>query len=46
VAADFAALAGRPDYTREQLLGFFREVGLAVDASDRRMFNDRPAAVQ
>jgi ABC-2 type transport system ATP-binding protein len=33
----FAALAGRPDYTREQLLGFFGEVGLAADAADRRM---------
>ena len=33
----FAALAGRPDYTREQLLGFFREVGLADDAADRRV---------
>jgi len=33
----FAALAGRPDYTRDQLLGFFREVGLADDAADRRV---------
>ena len=33
----FAALAGRPDYTREQLLAFFREVGLAIEAADRRM---------
>jgi len=33
----FAALAGRPDYTREQLLAFFREVGLALDAADRRV---------
>lgn len=33
----FAALAGRPDYTREHLLGFFQEVGLAIDAVDRRM---------
>jgi ABC-2 type transport system ATP-binding protein len=33
----FAALAGRPDYTREQLLGFFREVGLADEAADRRV---------
>jgi ABC-2 type transport system ATP-binding protein len=33
----FAALAGRPDYTRAQLLGFFRDVGLAEDAADRRV---------
>lgn len=33
----FAALAGRPDYSREQLLAFFQEVGLAIDAADRRM---------
>ncbi len=33
----FAALAGRPDYTRDQLLGFFQEVGLAGDAADRRV---------
>jgi ABC-2 type transport system ATP-binding protein len=33
----FAALAGRSDYTREQLLGFFRDVDLAEDAPDRRV---------
>jgi ABC-2 type transport system ATP-binding protein len=33
----FAALAGRPDYTREQLLGFFRDVDLPDDAPDRRV---------
>ena len=33
----FAALAGRPDYTREQLLEFFRDVDLPDDAPDRRV---------
>ncbi len=33
----FAALAGKPDLTREQLVGYFREVGLAVEAADRRV---------
>jgi ABC-2 type transport system ATP-binding protein len=33
----FAALAGRPDYTRDQLLAFFREVDLPADAPDRRV---------
>ncbi len=33
----FAALAGKPDLTREQLIGYFREVGLAVEAADRRV---------
>jgi ABC-2 type transport system ATP-binding protein len=33
----FAALAGRPDYTRTDLLEFFRRVGLTVDTADRRV---------
>jgi ABC-2 type transport system ATP-binding protein len=33
----FAALAGRPDYTRAQLLAFFREVDLPENAPDRRV---------
>ena len=33
----FAALAGRPDLTREQMLAYFTEVGLAADAADRRV---------
>jgi ABC-2 type transport system ATP-binding protein len=33
----FSALAGRPDYTREQLLGFFKGVGLAAEEGDRRV---------
>lgn len=33
----FAALAGRPDYTREQLLTFFSRVGLPEGAPDRRV---------
>jgi ABC-2 type transport system ATP-binding protein len=33
----FSALAGRPDYTREQLLGFFKGVGLAEEEGDRRV---------
>lgn len=33
----FAALAGRPDLSREQMLGYFAEVGLAAEAADRRV---------
>ena len=33
----FAALAGRADYTRADLLRFFAEVGLAAEAADRRV---------
>lgn len=33
----FAALAGRPDLSRDQLLGYFAEVGLAMDAAERRV---------
>jgi ABC-2 type transport system ATP-binding protein len=33
----FAALAGRPDYTRVQLLEFFQQVGLPDGAADRRV---------
>jgi ABC-2 type transport system ATP-binding protein len=33
----FAALAGRTDYSQAALLGFFREVGLAEDAANRRV---------
>ena len=33
----FSALAGRPDYTRMQLLDFFRHVGLPDGAPDRRV---------
>lgn len=33
----FSALAGRPDYTRTQLLEFFRHVGLPDGAPDRRV---------
>lgn len=33
----FAALAGKPDLTREQMLAYFTEVGLAADAADRRV---------
>lgn len=33
----FSALAGHGNYTRADLLGFFREVGLADDAADKRM---------
>jgi ABC-2 type transport system ATP-binding protein len=33
----FSALAGRPDYTRKELLGFFDRVGLQADAADRRV---------
>lgn len=33
----FSALAGRTDYTREQLLAFLQRVGLQLDAADRRV---------
>jgi ABC-2 type transport system ATP-binding protein len=33
----FAALAGRPDYTRAQLLEFFKQVGLEDAAADKRL---------
>jgi ABC-2 type transport system ATP-binding protein len=33
----FSALAGRADYAREQLLGFFDRVGLQADAAVRRV---------
>ncbi|NOT45596.1 MAG: ABC transporter ATP-binding protein [Acidobacteria bacterium] len=33
----FSALAGRPDYTRAQLLDFLLEVGLQPEAADRRV---------
>ena len=33
----FAALAGRPDFTRQQLLAFFQRVGLPDGAADRRV---------
>jgi ABC-2 type transport system ATP-binding protein len=33
----FSALAGRPDYTRAQLLAFFGRVGLQADVADRRV---------
>jgi ABC-2 type transport system ATP-binding protein len=33
----FSALAGRPDYTRTQLLDFLLQVGLQPDAADRRV---------
>jgi ABC-2 type transport system ATP-binding protein len=33
----FAALAGRPDYLRGELLNFFKRVGLPEDAADRRV---------
>lgn len=33
----FAALAGRADYSRADLLRFFTEVGLAAEAADRRV---------
>lgn len=33
----FTALAGRPDYTRDQLRGFLERVGLQQDAADRRV---------
>jgi ABC-type transporter Mla maintaining outer membrane lipid asymmetry ATPase subunit MlaF len=33
----FSALAGRADFARDQLLEFFKRVGLAADAADRRV---------
>jgi ABC-2 type transport system ATP-binding protein len=33
----FSALAGRPDYTRADLVEFFKRVGLQWDAPDRRV---------
>jgi ABC-2 type transport system ATP-binding protein len=33
----FSALAGRPDYTREQLLEFFKRVALQKEAADQRV---------
>ena len=33
----FAALAGRPDLSRPDALGYFAEVGLAAEAADRRV---------
>ncbi len=33
----FSALAGRPDYSRAQLLEFFPRVGLEAEAADRRV---------
>jgi ABC-2 type transport system ATP-binding protein len=33
----FSALAGRPDYTRDQLLAFLGRVGLRQDVADRRV---------
>jgi ABC-2 type transport system ATP-binding protein len=33
----FSALAGHTTYTREQLLDFFRRVGLQLDAADKRV---------
>lgn len=33
----FSALAGRPDYTRDELLGFFARVGLPREAAERRV---------
>jgi ABC-2 type transport system ATP-binding protein len=33
----FSALAGRSDYTRDQLLAFLTQVGLQADAADRRV---------
>jgi ABC-2 type transport system ATP-binding protein len=33
----FSALAGRPDYTRAQLLDFLTQVGLQADAPDKRV---------
>jgi ABC-2 type transport system ATP-binding protein len=33
----FSALAGHERYTREALLGFFREVGLPADVADQRI---------
>jgi ABC-type taurine transport system ATPase subunit len=33
----FSALAGRPDYTRTELLDFLTRVGLQTDAADNRV---------
>lgn len=33
----FAALAGKPDLSRERMLAYFSEVGLAAEAADRRV---------
>ena len=33
----FAALAGKPDLSRGQMLKYFAEVGLAAEAADRRV---------
>ncbi|MGQ0540493.1 MAG: ABC transporter ATP-binding protein [Blastocatellia bacterium] len=33
----FSALAGKDQYSKTQLLGFFEEVGLAADAAERRV---------
>lgn len=33
----FSALAGRPDSTRDELLGFFARVGLQAEVADRRV---------
>ncbi|MFN2444695.1 MAG: ABC transporter ATP-binding protein [Vicinamibacterales bacterium] len=33
----FSALAGKPDYSRSELLGFFTRVGLQHEAGDRRV---------
>ena len=33
----FSALAGRPDYSRAELLDFFARVGLQAEAADRRV---------
>jgi ABC-2 type transport system ATP-binding protein len=33
----FSALAGRPDYTRGQLLDFLKQVGLQPEAADKRV---------
>jgi ABC-2 type transport system ATP-binding protein len=33
----FSALAGRPDYTRVELLGYLTQVGLQREAADRRV---------
>jgi ABC-2 type transport system ATP-binding protein len=33
----FSALAGRRDYTRDELLSFFKEVGLTVEIAHKRM---------
>jgi ABC-2 type transport system ATP-binding protein len=33
----FAALAGKPDLSRERMIAYFSEVGLAAEAADRRV---------